>query len=127
MEAFTVGNRNIVGLIMSRINELEVKSWLAKLDKKYKEKYSSCFPTDILHIRDLPTDVYHHIEVKPGIPISTAWAYSCPCKYREGWKTLIDQHYAAGQIRPSSSQYTSPSFIIPKADPSVLPRWVNDY
>ena len=30
-------------------------------------------------------------------------------------------------IRPSSSQYTSPSFIIVKADTMVLPRWVNDY
>jgi hypothetical protein len=127
MEAFTVGNRNIVGLITSHINELAAKSQLAKLDKKYKEKYSSCFPTNILHVRDLPTDVYHHIEVKPGIPISTARAYSCPHKYREGWKTLIDQHYVVGRIRPSSSQYMSPLFIIPKADPSILPWWVNDY
>ena len=79
------------------------------------------------HIRDLPNDVYHHIEVKPGIPISTVHTYSCPRKYHEGWKTLIDQHYATEWIRPSSSQYTSPSFIIPKADPTVLPRWVNNY
>lgn len=40
---------------------------------------------------------------------------------------MIDQHYAMGRIRPSSSEYTSPSFIVPKTDPSVLPRWVNDY
>ncbi|CAA7258848.1 unnamed protein product [Cyclocybe aegerita] len=33
----------------------------------------------------------------------------------------------AGRIRPSSSRYASPAFIIPKADPTVLPRWVNDY
>ena len=40
---------------------------------------------------------------------------------------MIDQHYAAGQIRLSLSQYTSPSFIIPKIDPTILPCWVNDY
>jgi hypothetical protein len=40
---------------------------------------------------------------------------------------LIQQHSAAGCIRPSSSPYTSSSFIIPKADLTVLPRWVNDY
>jgi hypothetical protein len=34
---------------------------------------------------------------------------------------------AAGRIQPSSSLYASPSFIIPKTDPTVLPRWVNDY
>lgn len=26
-----------------------------------------------------------------------------------------------------SSQYASPAFIIPKTDPGVLPRWVNNY
>jgi hypothetical protein len=78
-------------------------------------------------VRDLPTNVYHHIEVKLGAAILMACAYSCPRKYHDGWKTLIDQHYTAGQIRPSSSQYTLPSFIIPKADKAVLPRWVNDY
>jgi hypothetical protein len=40
---------------------------------------------------------------------------------------LIEQHHKAGWIRPSSSEFASPSFIIPKADASVLPHWVNDY
>ena len=39
----------------------------------------------------------------------------------------MDQHLAAGRIRESSSKYCSPSFLIPKVDPTVLPRWVNDY
>jgi Reverse transcriptase (RNA-dependent DNA polymerase) len=127
MQAHTVGDLNIVGLIKMCIEQLAATSRLAKLDKIYKEKYTDSFPTDIPHVCDLPTDVYHHIDVKPGVPISTARAYSCPRKYCEGWKTLIDQHYAAGRIRPFSSQYTSPSFIIPKVDPTVLPCWVNDY
>ena len=33
----------------------------------------------------------------------------------------------SGFIRPSSSAFASPSFIIPKANPTVLPRWVCDY
>jgi hypothetical protein len=122
MHAHTVGNVNVVGLIKTRIKQLAAESHLMKLDQKYKKKYNNCFPTDIPHVRDLPTDVYHHIEVKPGVPISIARAYSCPRKYCDGWKTLIDQHYAAGWIRPSSSQYTSLSFIIPKADLTVLPH-----
>jgi len=128
MQAYTVGDHNIMGLIKTCIEQLAADSWLTRLDKKYKEKYANCFPTDISHICDFLMDVYHHhINVKPGIPISTSCAYSCPWKYHEGWKTLIDQHYAARQIRPSSSQYTSPSFIIPKVNPTVLPHWVNDY
>lgn len=43
------------------------------------------------------------------------------------WKTLIQQHLAAGRIRPSNSDYVSPAFIIPKADTAILPQWVNDY
>ena len=33
----------------------------------------------------------------------------------------------AGWIRPSSSPCASPAFIVPKANPHVLPHWVNDY
>jgi hypothetical protein len=54
-------------------------------------------------------------------------SYSCPCKYRDAWKTLIQQHLNAGRIHPLSSLYASPAFIVPKSDPTVLPRWVNDY
>ncbi|THH11766.1 hypothetical protein EW146_g7926 [Bondarzewia mesenterica] len=54
-------------------------------------------------------------------------SYNCPRKYREAWHTLLQQHIANGRIRPSSSAFASPSFVIPKADPSALPRWVNDY
>jgi hypothetical protein len=121
------GTSNLVGLIMTRITQLATESHLSNLDVKMKCKFNNPFPTNIPHMQDLPTDVYHHIEVKLGVAISTARAYSCPHKYHDGWKTLIDQHYAAGQIRLSSSQYTSPSFIIPKADKAVLLRWVNDY
>jgi len=40
---------------------------------------------------------------------------------------LIEQHITAGHIHPSSFPYALPSFIIPKADLSVLPHWVVDY
>jgi hypothetical protein len=53
--------------------------------------------------------------------------YTCPHKFREAWQTLIQQHLDTGRIWPSSSPHASPAFIIPKADASVLPRWVNDY
>ncbi|GLB37185.1 putative retrotransposable element tf2 155 kda protein type 1-like [Lyophyllum shimeji] len=118
---------DLIGLVKARIETLAAVDRLKSLDKKLKSTFSDCFPIDIPHVDKLPRDVYHRIEVKPNARISVARAYSCPRKFRDEWKTLIDQHYAAGRIRPSSSQYTSPSFIIPKADPTVLPRWVNDY
>jgi hypothetical protein len=53
--------------------------------------------------------------------------YSYPQKYMTAWRKLLDQHIEAGRIRRSSSQYASPSMIIPKKDPTALPRWVCDY
>jgi len=127
MKAHTVGDLNIIGCIKTWIGQLAAESRLKKLDEKLKKKYTDHFPSDIPHVHDLLRNVYHHIKVKPGMVISTTHTYSCPRKYCEGWKTLIDQHYTASHIWPSSSQYTSPCFIIPKADISALPRWVNDY
>jgi len=40
---------------------------------------------------------------------------------------LFQQHLDAGRIRPSNSAHALPAFLVPKADPVVLPRWVNDY
>ena len=127
MDAYTTGPPCVIAAVQMRIKELASMAELLHLDNAFKTKYKDHFPTDIPHIRDLPTDVYHHIELRPGSPVSVARAYGCPRKYRTGWKTLIEQHLAAGRIRPSSSPYASPSFIIPKADITVLPRWVNDY
>ncbi|RDB15414.1 Transposon Ty3-G Gag-Pol polyprotein [Hypsizygus marmoreus] len=126
-QTHTTGSHNIIAVVRARIEHLASLDTLRELDHELKTSFSDCFPTDIPHVRDLPTEVYHNIEVPPNTHFSTARAYSCPRKYRAGWKTLIDQHVAAGRIRPSCSPFTSPSFIVPKADPNILPRWVNDF
>jgi len=40
---------------------------------------------------------------------------------------ILDLRLSQGFIRPSNSQFVSPSFIVPKSDLSALPRWVCDY
>ena len=50
-----------------------------------------------------------------------------PRQFHENFKILIQQRLDSGFIRPSSSSFESPSFIIPKVDKNVLPRWVCDY
>jgi hypothetical protein len=117
----TIEGLDIVGLVKTRIMELAKQEELLELDKKWKKDFEDRFPKDILHVDKLPKDVYHHIELKLGKTVQTACTYTCPRKYHASWKTLIEQHHKAGQIWPSSSEFTSPSFIIPKADGSVLP------
>jgi hypothetical protein len=81
----------------------------------------------IPHYNKLPTDVLAQIKlIDPNKPIKSR-NYPCPRKYKDAWHTLIQQHLKNGIIRHSSSPFASPAFIIPKADPNVLPRWVNDY
>lgn len=55
-----------------------------------------------------------------------------PKKYHDSWKKLLDEHIHAGHIQPSSSEYASPSFCVPKyqngvPELTVPHRWVNDY
>jgi len=71
--------------------------------------------------------VYCRIRLKDATKCVQTRTYSTPRKYREAWATLIQQHLDAGRIRPSNSAHASPAFIVPKSDPTVLPRWVNDY
>ena len=81
----------------------------------------------IPHYNDLPSDVVAEIKlIDPAKPIKSR-NYPCPRKYKDSWHTLIQQHLKNGIVRHSSSPFASPAFIIPKSDPTVLPRWVNDY
>jgi hypothetical protein len=67
------------------------------------------------------------IKLKDPNHIIKSHNYACPCKWKDAWCTLLQQHLEAGCICPSSAPVGSGAFIIPNADPTVLPRWVNDY
>ena len=57
----------------------------------------------------------------------TTRSYNTPCKYKEPWATLIQQHSDAGRIEPSNLQHGSLAFLVPKSDNLELPHWVNEY
>lgn len=116
-----------IAAVQQRIATIDMLEHLSRLNEKMKEKYKDRFPTDIRHVDDLPKDIYHRIRLKDPEKVISTHAYNSPRKYRDAWHTLLQQHISAGHIRPSDSPIASPAFIIPKADPMVLPRWVNDY
>ena len=84
--------------------------------------FSAQYPTPLnsQHLR------WHTSSLKTHETISKC-QYNVPCQFRENFAKLIQQHLDSGFIRPSSSTFMSPSFIIPKSDPKVLPRWVCNY
>ncbi|GLB45211.1 putative retrotransposable element tf2 155 kda protein type 1-like [Lyophyllum shimeji] len=117
---------NVVTAIQQRIKDLCAIEKLQKFESAMKTEFRDIFEP-IPHVNELPRDVLAEIHLQKAEQSIRTRTYQCPRKYREAWKTLIAQHLEAGRIRPSSSQFASPAFIIPKADPTVLPRWVNDY
>jgi hypothetical protein len=84
MSMYTTGSPCVIATVQARIAELACQANLEHLDKSFKEKFKEQFPTDIPHVRDLPTNVFHHIKLRPEAPVSVAHAYSCPRKYRAG-------------------------------------------
>ena len=81
LEAHTTESLDLIASIQTHIKQLAGQKILQSLNTQYKKSFHDHFPNDIPHTRDLPTDVYHHIEIKPGWPISVGHVYSCPCKY----------------------------------------------
>jgi hypothetical protein len=117
---------NVVASIRQRIKVVAAQEKLTALGKKVIEIFADIF-APIPHLEELPTDVYCQIHLKDASQSIHTHSYSTPRKYRDAWKTLIQQHLDAGRIQPSNSAHTSPAFLVPKSDQVVLPRWVNDY
>ncbi|KAJ3575561.1 hypothetical protein NP233_g1018 [Leucocoprinus birnbaumii] len=116
----------IVNAITTKITNTEEELILAKERAAILNEFQDVF-SDIPHVNQLPTDVLAEIRLKdPNFTIKPR-VYGCPRKYRDTWKGLIHDHLDAGRIRPSTAPNASPAFVIPKADPTAPPRWVNDY
>ena len=120
-------SEDYVAAIQCRIEQLACSKDLHRCDTSMKAEFADCFPVDIPPIEQLPDDVLFHVQPKDATKIIQRRSYDCPKKYREAWKTLLQQHIDAGCLHPSNSPHSSPAFIIPKADPTTLPHWVNDF
>jgi hypothetical protein len=117
---------NVIAAVKATIESLASLEKLIELETTLKKDYSEIFQP-IPHISDLPMTDLARINLKDIHKTISKRQYSIPRQYRESFAKLIQQHLNSGFIRPSSSPFASPSFIIPKADKNALPRWVCDY
>ncbi|EDR02339.1 reverse transcriptase-RNase H-integrase [Laccaria bicolor S238N-H82] len=117
---------DVVGAVRERIEVLAMQDSLLQKETELKNEYGTIFEP-IPHVNELPHEVVAEIHVKDAEKTIKSRSYPSPRKYKEAWQILIQQHLDAGRIRPSSSPCASPAFIVPKANPNVLPRWVNDF
>ena len=123
----------IMAAVRERIETISFQETLARKEAEMKKKYEDRFPLRLPDTTsDVPDHIYHRIRLKDPNKVMKGRGYSAPKKYQDSWKKLLDEHLQAGRIRPSSSEYASPAFCVPKyhdgaPDLTVLPRWVNDY
>ncbi|KAG5725083.1 hypothetical protein E4T56_gene10298 [Termitomyces sp. T112] len=107
----------VMAWVRERIEVLSLEETLEKKDAEAKKTYADCFPSKLPRTTD---------------NVVNAQGYSAPKKFHEPWKRLLEEHLAAGRLCPSSSEFASPAFCIPKhrdgvPDFTIPPRWVNDY
>ena len=117
---------NPIAAITNRIQTLACQKNLVKLEEGIKNDFKDVF-RPIPHISELPTSETARIQLKNAYQTISKRQYDVPRQFRESFSILIQQRLDSGFIRPSSSSFASPSFIIPKADKNALPRWVCDY
>ncbi|SGZ32127.1 BQ5605_C043g12085 [Microbotryum silenes-dioicae] len=113
------------------VSDDEEQLRLAALDHRLRAEFADRFPADIPPVHSYQSPLRHRIELDTPSTVVNLRGYPLPKKYREAWYLLLQEHLAAGRLRPSRSAYLSPSFIIPKkgcdVDPTIAPRWVNNY
>jgi len=117
---------NVITQIKDRIETIATAQKLADLDSQLKTEFKPCF-SPIPHVNELPLTETARIEMKKAENLLTNRTYTCPRQMHEAFQKILQLRLDSGFIRPSSSQFASPSFIIPKADPKALPRWVCNY
>jgi len=117
---------DVVAAIRVRVEQLAGEEQLERLGSEIKLLYADVFKP-IPHVDEMLSSVLCKISLKDANKTISARSYSCPCKFCDAWSTLIQQHLDAGRIRPSSLAHASLAFLIPKADTTDLPCWVNDY
>lgn len=103
-----------------------IEEELATRDSELWARFSHIFEPPP-HINELPEELVARIKLKDQNLCIKMQNYPCSRKWKDVWHILLQQHLEMGWIHPSSAPVGSGAFIIPKADPNVLPCWVNDY
>ena len=112
---------NYIASILHRIKTLEIESSMSNMDENLRKSFPRVF-TPIPHVDQLPLEPVARITLKDAEQMIKTRNYPCPHKWKDTWYVLLQQHLDAGRIRPSQAPTGSAAFIVPKSDPTVLPR-----
>ena len=137
---------DIINIQLPSVASLDTSSPYETIGRTILHDYSNLFPVDIPAVSDdaesegrfvdgtfpdkfqnADLQVRHKIILTDPDAIINKCQYYYPQKHLTSWSNLLNQHVDTGQLQRLSSQYASPSMIIPKKDPSALPQRVCDY
>ena len=106
---------------------LRVDKNYLRLNEKYIYEFDDVF-TDKLPDKLPSADAPRHRIVLEDEKMSVnGRMFRLPTRYWPLMRDFLDEHLEASRIRRSSSHITSGTWMIPKDDPSAMPRVVHDY
>src|SRR6201996_2257185 len=117
---------NVITAVLKHIQTLTLDDELTTRENELWSCFATVFEPPS-HFNELPQQPLAHIRLKDLTKEIKGQNYPCPWKWKDMWHTLLQQHLDVGCIHPSSAPAGSGAFIIPKANLTVLPQWVNDY
>ena len=86
---------NVIAVVCEHIEMLADQANLLAQGVKLCEEYKDIFDP-LPHYDDLSAEIHCRVILKDASKTITTQSYSCPRKYRDAWKTLIQQHLDAG-------------------------------
>lgn len=89
---------NTIASVRQYLKNVNKVEQLTTEDLHFKKLFSDIFPSDIPHVNQLPTTVFHQIKLKDPNKMIALHSYECPRKYQQVWHNLLDKHLAARQL-----------------------------
>jgi hypothetical protein len=88
---------DVIAAIREQVEILADKARLIERSDKLCDEFKDVFDP-LPHYDDLLDEIHCKINLKDASQTIKTRSYSCPRKYRDAWKTLIQQHLDGGQI-----------------------------
>jgi hypothetical protein len=95
--------------------------------EKYVYEFEDVFIDKLSNRLSSPDAPRHHIVLEDEKMSINGRMFRLPIRYWIQMRDFLDEHLAADRIRPSSSHIASGTWMIPKDDPTIMPRVLHDY
>lgn len=117
-----------IAAIKGKIETLAIQEALKQHEMETRTLFADIF-APVPHVDNLPlTDTVARIPLSQNnLPHGPCRNYTIPKHWEKAMDNIINLRLSQGFIRPSTSTFASPSFLVPKSDPKAQPRWVCDY